>query len=66
MDAAEIGAIASAASAVLALIEKYGPEAWATIKKAVENTKSTTGPALTEIKAIYAKCKADNSAIQAS
>ncbi|NPC89876.1 hypothetical protein HNH97_13305, partial [Gluconacetobacter entanii] len=32
MNAAEIGAIASAASAVLALIEKYGPEAWATVK----------------------------------
>ncbi|EFG83713.1 hypothetical protein IFJ82_06265 [Novacetimonas hansenii] len=66
MDVTEIGAIASAASAVLALIEKYGPEAWATIKEAVETTKSTTGPTLAEIEAIYTRCKADNAAIQAS
>ena len=66
MDVTEIGAIASAASAVLALIEKYGPEAWVTIKEAVETTKSTTGPTLAEIEAIYARCKADNAAIQAS
>ena len=66
MDAAEIGAIASAASTVLALIEKYGPEAWATVKEAIETSKSTTGPTLAEIEAIYAKCKADNAAIQAS
>ncbi|MBE7619330.1 hypothetical protein NO263_09905 [Gluconacetobacter entanii] len=66
MDATEIGAIASAASAVLALIEKYGPDVWTTIKEAVETSTSTTGPTVAEIEAIYARCKADNAAIQAS
>ncbi|RBM07744.1 hypothetical protein [Novacetimonas cocois] len=66
MDAEEIGAIASAASAVLALIEKYGPEAWETIREAVETTTSGTGPSVAQVEAIYARCRADNAAIQAS
>lgn len=34
--------------------------------QAVEQTKSGTGPTAADIEAIYAKCKADNAAIQAS
>ncbi|GCE79527.1 hypothetical protein [Komagataeibacter oboediens] len=66
MDAAELSAIVSGATTVIGLIEKYGPEAWTTIVQAVEQTKSGTGPTASDIEAIYAKCKADNAAIQAS
>ena len=66
MDTAEISAIVNGASTVISLIEKYGPDAWTTIKTAVEDTVSSGGPSAADIEAIYAKCKADNAAIQAS
>lgn len=66
MDTAEISAIVNGASTVISLIEKYGPDAWTTIKTAVEDTVSSGGPSAADIEAIYAKCKADNTAIQAS
>ncbi|ACI52183.1 hypothetical protein Gdia_2438 [Gluconacetobacter diazotrophicus PA1 5] len=66
MDEAMIAALVSASGTIIALVEKYGPEAWTTIKNAVENTTSSTGPTDADIAAIYAKCQADNDAIQAS
>ncbi|MBY4639241.1 hypothetical protein K6L44_04325 [Gluconacetobacter entanii] len=63
---AVLNAIVNGTSLVLGLIEKYGPEAWTTIKTAVEDTVSSGGPIAADIEAIYARCKADNAAIQAS
>ncbi len=66
MNEAMIAAILGATGTIISLIEKYGPEAWTTIKEAVENTTSSTGPTMADIEAIFAKCQADNDAIQAS
>ena len=63
---AVLNAIVNGTSLVLGLIEKYGPEAWTTIETAVEDTVSSGGPTTADIEAIYAGCKADNAAIQAS
>ena len=64
---------ASAASAILAVVgeivelaEKYGPETYTTVVSAIKQTMSSTGPTVADIEAIFAKCQADNAAIQAS
>ena len=64
---------AAAASAILAVVgevvglaEKYGPETYTTVVNAIQQTMSSTGPTVADIEAIFAKCQADNAAIQAS
>lgn len=66
LSTAEIGEILSAASSAVGLIEKYGEDAWETIKTAVETTKASGGPTAAQIDAIYQKCVADNAAIQSA
>lgn len=66
MNAAAITAIIGVAGTVLELAEKYGPEVYDTVINAIEQTKSGTGPTAAEIEAIFAKCKADNEAIQSA
>ena len=66
MNAAEISAILGVVGTVVELAEKYGPEVYETVKQAIEQSKSKTGPSVEDIQAIFAKCKADNAAIQAS
>ena len=66
MNAAEISAILGVVGTVAGLAEKYGPEVYETVKEALEQSKSKTGPSITEIQAIFAKCKADNTAIQSA
>ncbi|ASC05605.1 hypothetical protein S101468_01347 [Acetobacter pasteurianus subsp. pasteurianus] len=64
MNAAEASAILGVVGAVAGLAEKYGPEVYETVKQAIEQSKSKTGPSVADIQAIFAKCKADNAAIQ--
>lgn len=66
MNTAEISAILGVVSTVGVLAEKYGPEIYETVKDAIEQSKNGTGPTVADIEAIFAKCKADNEAIQAS
>lgn len=66
MTAAEISAILGVVGTVVTLAEKYGPEAYETVLSAIEQSKSGTGPTTAEIEAIFAKCKADNAAIQSA
>lgn len=66
MTAAEISAILGVVGTVVTLAEKYGPEAYDTVVSALEQSKSGTGPTTAEIEAIFAKCKADNAAIQSA
>lgn len=66
MTAAEISAILGVVGTVITLAEKYGPEAYETVLSAIEQSKSGTGPTTAEIEAIFAKCKADNAAIQSA
>lgn len=66
MNAAEISAILGVVGTVAGLAEKYGPEVYETVKEALEQSKSKTGPTVADIEAIFAKCKADNTAIQDS
>ncbi|CEF53240.1 hypothetical protein [Acetobacter ghanensis] len=66
MTAAEISAILGIVGTVVSLAEKYGPEAYNTVLSAIEQSKSGTGPSDADIAAIFAKCQADNTAIQAS
>jgi hypothetical protein len=58
------GAILGVVGEVVELAEKYGPEIYATIIAAIEQSKSGTGPTDADIQAIIAKCVADNTAIQ--
>lgn len=58
------GAILGVVGEVVELAEKYGPEIYATIIAAIEQSKSGTGPTDADIQAIIAKCVADNAAIQ--
>ena len=60
-----VGLAISAISTVVGLAEKYGTEIYDTVIDAIKELKSTTGPTTAEIDAIFAKCKADNDAIQA-
>ncbi|ARW10035.1 hypothetical protein [Acetobacter ascendens] len=64
MNAAEISAILGVVTTVAGLAEKYGPEVYETVKEAIEQSKSKTGPTVADIEAIFAKCKADNADIQ--
>ena len=66
MDAAAISAILGVAGTVFELAEKYGPEIYETVISAINQTKSGTGPTTAELEAIFAKCKADNEAIQSA
>jgi hypothetical protein len=66
MTAAEISAILGVVGTVVTLAEKYGPEAYDTVVSALQQSKSGTGPTTAEIEAIFAKCKADNAAIQSA
>ena len=66
MNAAEISAILGVVGTVVELAEKYGPEVYETVKQAIEQSKSKTGPSVADIQAIFAKCKADNAAIQSA
>lgn len=66
MNAEAITAIIGVAGTVVSLAEKYGPEIYETVIEAIKQSKSTTGPTVAEIQAIFEKCKADNAAIQAS
>lgn len=66
MNAAEISTILGVVGTVAGLAEKYGPEVYETVKEALEQSKSKTGPSITEIQAIFAKCKADNTTIQSA
>ncbi|MCP1229260.1 hypothetical protein [Acetobacter fabarum] len=60
------GAILGVVGEVVELAEKYGPEIYATIIAAIEQSKSGTGPTDADIQAIIAKCVADNAAIQSA
>ncbi|WP_252353882.1 hypothetical protein [Acetobacter sp. P5B1] len=62
----EISTIVSASTMVIGLVEKYGAEAWTTIQQAVETSLSSDGPTDQQIADMYAKCVADNQAIQDS
>ncbi|WP_244896523.1 hypothetical protein [Acetobacter fabarum] len=64
--AAASGAILGVVGEVVELAEKYGPEIYATIIAAIEQSKSGTGPTDADIQAIIAKCVADNAAIQSA
>lgn len=66
MNAAEISVILGIVGTVVTLAEKYGPEVYETVIQAINQTKSKDGPTIADIEAIFAKCKADNDAIQAS
>ena len=66
MTAAEISAILGVVGTVVTLAEKYGPETYDTVVSALQQSKSGTGPTTAEIEAIFAKCKADNAAIQSA
>lgn len=66
MKTEELGAILDVVGTVVELAEKYGPEVYETVKQAIEQSKSKTGPTVADIEAIFAKCKADNAAIQSA
>lgn len=66
MTAAEISTILGIAGTLVTLAEKYGPEAYDTVVNMIEQLKSGDGPTAAQIEEIFAKCKADNDAIQAS
>ncbi|WP_025828737.1 hypothetical protein [Acetobacter okinawensis] len=66
MTAAEISAILGVVGTVVSLAEKYGPQAYDTVMSAIEQSRSGTGPSDADIAALFAKCQADNVAIQAS
>lgn len=66
MNATEIGLAISAISTISGLAEKFGPDIYDTVIGAIKALKSTSAPTTAEIEAIFAKCKADNDAIQAS
>ena len=66
MTTSEISAILGVVGTVAGLAEKYGPEVYETVREALEQSKSKTGPSVEDIKAIFAKCKADNAAIQSA
>ncbi|MDN7351030.1 hypothetical protein [Acetobacter senegalensis] len=66
MNAAELSAILGVVTTVAGLAEKYGPEVYETVKSALEQSRSSTGPTGDDLKALFAKCQADNAAIQAS
>ncbi|GBR56374.1 hypothetical protein AA18889_0609 [Acetobacter senegalensis DSM 18889] len=66
MNAAEISTILGVVGTVAGLAEKYGPEVYETVKEALEQSKSKTGPNVADIQDIFAKCKADNTAIQSA
>ncbi|WP_349934548.1 hypothetical protein [Acetobacter sp. A11-2] len=66
MNAAETSAILGVVTTVAGLAERYGPEVYETVKQAIEQSKSKTGPSVADIQAIFAKCKADNAAIQSA
>lgn len=59
-------AILGVVGEVAALAEKYGPETYATVISAIQQTMSSTGPSVADIEAIFAKCQADNAAIQSA
>ena len=66
MTAAEISTILGIAGTLVTLAEKYGPEAYDTVVNMIEQLKSGDGPTAAEIEALFAKCKADNDAIQSA
>lgn len=66
MDAAEISAILGAATTLVGLAEKYGPQVVDDVKEAVTATLSKSGPTTAAMDALAAKCAAANTAIQAS
>ncbi|MCP1212321.1 hypothetical protein [Acetobacter okinawensis] len=66
MTAAEISAILGVVGTVVSLAEKYGPQAYDTVLSAIEQSRSGTGPSDADIAALFAKCQADNVAIQTS
>lgn len=66
MIAAEISAILGVVGTVVSLAEKYGPQAYDTVVSAIEQSRSGTGPSDADIAALFAKCQADNAAIQAA
>lgn len=66
MTPAEISAVLGVVATVVGLAEKYGPEVYETVTSALEQSKSKTGPTADQIAALFAKCTADNAAIQAS
>lgn len=66
MNATEISAIMGVVGTVAGLAEKYGPEVYETVKEALEQSKSKTGPSVADIQTIFAKCQADNAAIQSA
>mgnify|MGYP001265807150 len=66
MTAAEISAILGVVGTVVSLAEKYGPQAYDTVVSAIEQSRSGTGPSDADIAALFAKCQADNAAIQAA
>lgn len=66
MTAAEISAILGVVGTVVSLGEKYGPQAYDTVLNAIEQSRNGTGPTDADIAAIFAKCQADNAAIQSA
>ncbi|MFT8469172.1 MAG: hypothetical protein ABF976_11305 [Acetobacter syzygii] len=66
MTAAEISAILGVVGTVVSLAEKYGPQAYDTVLNAIEQSRNSTGPTDADIAAIFAKCQADNAAIQSA
>lgn len=66
MTEAELTSILGIAATVATLAEKYGPEVYDTVKSAIDETLSKTGPTKASIQEIYEKCLADNQAIQSA
>lgn len=64
MTEAEITSILGIVATVAGLAEKYGPEVYETVKTAIDESLSKTGPTKSSIQEIYEKCLADNQAIQ--
>lgn len=64
--AAAISAILGVVGTVVELAEKYGPEIYDAVVKAIEQTKSGTGPTDADLAAIIATAKANNDAIQSA
>lgn len=64
MNPTTIEAILGAAISAVEFIERYGPEAYETVKAAVAATASKGGPSLDDIVALHEKTLADNAAIQ--
>lgn len=65
MNAAELSALLGVIGTVVSLAEKYGPEMYETVIRAIEQTKSGNGPTDADLVALFEKCRADNAAIQA-